>query len=423
MRPLLTVFLLALSVIPARAQEVKLTSSTLPILIVEPDGRTPDEPKVMADFRVLHRPGQRVRLTDTTALVYDGVAGIELRGATSRTRYDKKSYALETRFPDTSNRNVDLLGLGEGNDWVLHGPFGDKSLLRNALAMHLARAAGQRASATRFAELVLGGRYQGVYLVMPKIDKDWLGAEYVVKIDKRSGAETSGWRSDVRSDGARLRYQYHDPDAEDLAPHERAELRAFIGALEADLADLGADDPLPSEIDARSFADYLLLTELTKNVDGYRLSAYFQVRRDSAGALRFVAGPAWDYNLAFGNADYYDADDTSGWQVDFAQPGDPFKVPFFWPRLFGNRAFRTLASERWRALRAGPYADDALAGWLEEREAELAEAAGRNFARWDVLGEYVWPNAHIGETHAEEVAWLRDWLMARAAWMDANLAR
>jgi len=41
-----------------------------------------------------------------------------------------------------------------------------------------------------------------------------------------------------------------------------------------------------------------------------------------------------------------------------------------------------------------------------------------------VLGEYVWPNdggAEDRTSHEEEVAYLRDWLQQRTAWMDAQL--
>jgi len=55
-------------------------------------------------------------------------------------------------------------------------------------------------------------------------------------------------------------------------------------------------------IDVDSFVDYFLHTESTKNLDGYISSVYLS--KDEGGKL--TAGPAWDYNLAYGQAAYWD---------------------------------------------------------------------------------------------------------------------
>ena len=59
--------------------------------------------------------------------------------------------------------------------------------------------------------------------------------------------------------------------------------------------------------------------------------------------------------------------------------------------------------------------------YIDDQVALLAEAQERNFDRWPVLGEYVWPNNYIGNTYEEEVDFLKDWLIERLDWMDANM--
>ena len=49
------------------------------------------------------------------------------------------------------------------------------------------------------------------------------------------------------------------------------------------------------------------------------------------------------------------------------------------------------------------------------------EVQQRNFQRWPVLGQYVWPNAFVGQTFQQEVDWLKDWTTKRLLWMDANI--
>ena len=51
------------------------------------------------------------------------------------------------------------------------------------------------------------------------------------------------------------------------------------------------------------------------------------------------------------------------------------------------------------------------------------ENAERNFQRWPVLGEWVWPNQFVGSTYEEEVNYLKDWLNQRLIWMDAQISQ
>ena len=63
-----------------------------------------------------------------------------------------------------------------------------------------------------------------------------------------------------------------------------------------------------------SFIDFTLLNELAKNVDGYRISTYLHKDRDDIDPL-LHAGPIWDFNIAFGNANYCNAEQPYGWQI------------------------------------------------------------------------------------------------------------
>ena len=53
---------------------------------------------------------------------------------------------------------------------VLHGPYADKTLMRNVLGFGLAReGTGRYAPRARFCELYLNGQYEGVYVLMEKV--------------------------------------------------------------------------------------------------------------------------------------------------------------------------------------------------------------------------------------------------------------
>lgn len=179
-------------------------------------------------------------------------------------------------------------------------------------------------------------------------------------------------------------------------------------------------------IDVESFVDYLIVNEVARNNDAYRLSTFMYKDRDSDGG-RLVMGPVWDFNLAFGNIDY---------NVHPSQPlQDPFEqglmidnrftwhsVPFWfwWRRLLQDEAFVEALGTRWQELRRGVLRTENLTARIAALTAELEEPQARNFARWPVLGERVWPNLFVGRTYGEEVDFLAQWLDARLAWMDEH---
>lgn len=402
------------------AQQDPFSSSTLPIVLLDTGGEViPDEPKIMAQMRVIdHGPGVRNSVDDAPT-GYDGWIGIERRGSSS-SRFPKKQYAVETREADGSNRNAALLGLPEENDWVLHAPYSDKSLLRNALAFHLGHQTGRYASRFRFCEVVLDGDYQGVYVLLETIkddgdrvdlaDTDSLGGGYIAKLDKRTGSASGTWPSRDPVTGQFVRYQFHDPEGPELTEAQRDEIEASFDAMEAATA---AGDF--RHLDLGSFVDYVLVSEVTKNVDAYRISTYFH--RPAAGAP-IHAGPLWDYNLAFGNADYGAASRTDGFQYATPYTSDTYPIPSWLSRVVESETFQQRARERWTELRRGAWSTDALISWIDTTAARLDDAQARNFARWPILDEDVWPNAFAGGTYEAEIGYLKGWLAERLAWLD-----
>ena len=76
---------------------------------------------------------------------------------------------------------------------------------------------------------------------------------------------------------------------------------------------------------------------------------------------------------------------------------------------------------RWEELRSGPLRTDSLLQFIDDNVALLEDAQVRNFNRWQILGQYVWPNDYVGQSYEEEVDFLKNWLTARLEWMDNNM--
>lgn len=369
---------------------------------------------------------------------FDGPGAIHVRGNSSR-EYDKRSFRIELR--DRSGKDVDaaLLGMPAEADWVLQGPYSDKTLMRNHLIYALSNDIGRFAARTRFVELfVVDNRkkpsdrhYRGVYVLMDRIerDKDRIALEKIEPDDLTPPAVTGGyllkrdwWEEDDQTlktsvYGDRLLVE----DPMKLEPEQRDWLEGWFTEFETALDGPEFDNPVAGYaafVDVDSFVDHMLLVELGRTVDGYVLSTWMS--KDREGPL--TMGPIWDYNGALGNADYFQAWKTSGWHYENPEfPADNRNGFHWYERMLEDPAFRARLAERWHLHRAGPWADEAVQKHIDDARDQLVEAAPRNFERWDILGEYVWPNdegSEDRETWEEEVDYLEDWLFDRLVWMD-----
>ncbi|NUN70861.1 MAG: CotH kinase family protein [Bacteroidetes bacterium] len=180
-------------------------------------------------------------------------------------------------------------------------------------------------------------------------------------------------------------------------------------------------------LDVPSMVDFFLINELTRNVDGYRLSSYMYKDRDSKNP-KFFLGPVWDFNHGFGNSDYYEASKIEGWQLEYQATNasfmnsDEFQPPFWWKKVFDDPRFRDAAAARWLAMRKGVFATPRIHRFIDSLASHIHEAQQRNFVKWPILSTYVWPNAFIGGSYANEIAYLKTWILFRLDWIDTQLA-
>ena len=370
---------------------------------------------------------------------YHGKINIEYRGASSL-KFDKKSYSLETQDENGENLNVALMGMPEENDWVLYAPYSDKSLLRNVLTYHLARKMGQYASRTQFCELILNAEYRGIYVFMEKIkcDKnridisklrkkevagDDVTGGYIIKIDEDNGPER-GWESKVfplYQNYQPIFFQYHYPEYDEIMPEQQAYIQNFVQEFETVLVDSHFSNPetgYTNYVNLQSFIDHFIINEFAKNIDAFRRSVYLYKDKNSVDG-RLVAGPVWDFNLAYGNFEGEESDAYSpeGWM--FNQGGNRM---FWWVRMMQDELFKIHLRLRWQELRRDILKIASLFQYIDEMRELVQEAQERNFTRWPILGQKVWPNHFVGDTYQEEVDYLKQWIYERISWMDKNMA-
>jgi hypothetical protein len=173
-------------------------------------------------------------------------------------------------------------------------------------------------------------------------------------------------------------------------------------------------------IDVPSWTGFFLIQELSSNPDAYFKSMYFQKRPESRGN-RLVLGPVWDFDLAFGVADFRGARDPvwmhamnrfPGQAVRYNPPDRVPNVPHYVERLWTDSAFTMALACRWQDVRRGPLRMEALAARLDGWVGELGDALPRDGMRW---------NNPEPERYPGEIQDLKVWLGLRLAWIDQNL--
>ena len=418
------------------------TSSNLPLVYIDTYGQEiPDEPRIVAHMGIINNPSGINKLSDPFN-DYDGRINIEIRGSSSQ-MFPKKSYSIETQDEFGENLNMPLLGMPEENDWIFYAPYSDKSLMRNVLTYQWWNDLGHYGPRTKYCELFVNDEYKGIYVLTERIKRDKnrvniaklteddvsgddVTGGYIVKVDKPDGDE--GWTSVPypRYPGSKLTFfQYNYPEFDDILPAQKSYIMNFMEDFESNLGSTDYNHPqngYTNYIDVNSFIDFLIVNEIAKNIDGYRFSTFMHKAKDSDGG-KLIMGPVWDFNLCYGNVDYGSdfAWLSSGWMYTYVYEGDDWNSKiFWWKRLMEDFEFKRNLQNRWLEVRQGILSNQSITNSISSIQTYLDESKERNFEKWNVLGNYVWPNYYVGQSYEQEVMWLNNWIINRLNWMDSQ---
>ena len=328
---------------------------------------------------------------------------------------------------------TDLFGMGEAKKWTLLADYFDRTLLRNATALEAARQLGiPYAVDSVTADVYANGGYLGTYLVCesvevapgrveipdlekenetanPGLDLDSVESEYndfkdaiapgarkwtalpnspsaknnafLLELDiiRKIGDEPSGFVTS-RGQCVIIKSPEHATQAQTEAIADR--YQAFEDAL---FAEDGVNDEGRSwldYIDLQSFVDSYLLLELTMDLD-FTVSSFFFSTDGPDAVLK--AGPAWDFDMSFGN--FQDSADklrkeifTDAWQI--YRNGTQTRTIFY--RLAQQRPFFEAARARW--AEKADYFERTLPQYIGDAVARISASAAMNGCRWNLLG-------------------------------------
>ena len=241
-------------------------------------------------------PGNHVTIYGPDDEVLLEQSGVEIKGRGNTTWIPpKKPYQIKFE------KKQDLFGLGASKKWVLLANYFDATNLRNDFALTIARNAGLYGTTDgTFVELCIDGHDLGLYYLCHKAE---IGAAtlpltdeegVLFELDQPGDDEEISFVS-LKGDHFNLK----DAVSGDLAVQQKAAaiFEQKWNRFETD-AYKGRWDLISEEIDVDSFAKYYLISELGMNLDATMTSFY--IHMDGPEDI-LHAGPAWDYDISFGN--------------------------------------------------------------------------------------------------------------------------
>ena len=348
-------------------------------------------------------PGNSLTLLDADGRELLSAADVEIKGRGNFTwTRDKKPYQIKF------DKKTDLFGMGKSKKWVLLANAVDPSGLRNDVALDVAEATGLNTASGQTVNLVVDGAYVGMYYLTHKVElgKATLDLDsddaVLMEVDNINWeAEDPYFVSALAGTHVALK-DANEGDDQAILNKNLQSFQTAYNHLEAAAA-RGDVQTAVRYADLDSFARYYLISELAANADSSRSSYY--LHRDGDGDV-IHAGPAWDYDVGFGNegrwyGDAYQDPEQLWWRGPNAGTGIPIVAG-----LLQNDSFVQTVSRVWRT-EVAPAVRAEIAGY-DASAATIRQAAIRNNAHWNTRG------------FTTSATYLKSWLERRYSCLQRN---
>ncbi|MCR5670919.1 MAG: CotH kinase family protein [Butyrivibrio sp.] len=333
--------------------------------------------------------------TPKDAHVYDSLVKVKRKGHSSYS-YDKKQYKIKAVNPDGTSNKTDILGMGEGSEWIINGSMADKSMIRNYLPYRIASEidGNNMAPDSRYCEVMMeeNGKlyYQGVFLLMETISQGEKRvnideynpkntySSYIVRRDRKTSFDimlntygreadiVKGRESQATDNWIGLKYPGESKVTQETIDYITKDFSQIEKVLYTD--DESLFRVYDRYIDMRSFADYFLINEFFGNYDAGEHSTY--MHKNSGDVL--YMGPVWDYDQALNNS-----------QMEELNPDYlAFQTQTFFAELCDDKRFVRYLKKRYSTLRAQELSEEHIYDVIDETVDYLRSAQTREWYRW-----------------------------------------
>ncbi|OUV52287.1 MAG: hypothetical protein CBC73_05700 [Flavobacteriales bacterium TMED113] len=328
---------------------------------------------------------------------------MKIRGNTSLS-FPKKQFNI---IFDEKNKLNDLV-LKKN---VLISSYSDKSLLRNKIAIDLFSSFRNKNIASQYVHLIINNLYEGVYLITEHPEQqfrkqitDTISSDFLIQIDRGPFDgyllnNKNGYKIEFINDS--ILNNKHDK----IYNFEQYILNHLFEDNQRNIS-------TKYKINIDSFIDYIILNELSKNIDAYRLSTYLSFINNKV-SMDII----WDFDLSFGLANYNGGFNYEGFIIESEIKG---YIPEFWHTLWNSKIIQEKLSERYQELRKNILSNKSINNYIENLYKEIKVSAVKNFEKWEILGQDIWPNKYNFKSYKEEVNYLQDWIIKRLNYLDSK---
>ena len=382
-----------------------------------------------------------VRFRDPKGMYCDeqdsGVLQMRLRGRGNTTWNAEGGIKRPYKIKLSEHRKV--FGMKGDKDWILLADVQDPTMLRNAVALRIARMVSMPWTPKfRTAEVYFNGTYGGCYLLTEAKETD---RENKVPITVVQPGQTEGGyylEIDNKIDGDRSfrtetfnkKIKFKDPEDPDDAQYEY--ITGIVNEVERLLKERSFDPETgyQSLTDLYTFIGNYIVQELTMNVDGgMRLSTYFAKDKDTKLFMPMV----WDFDLSLGNCSYLQHDfalpvdqaGPEGWLIKIRGGSFEFgdrdgSAKSYYQYMFEDEHFVAALKERWKLVKPRldkipAYIDQMVeynklaydhnvSGGKNPRAKKSKNDPPESFTSW-----------------SEAVAYMKDFYTKRLAWLDTAI--
>lgn len=385
------------------------------------------EGTIKTDFSVIDLQKGLNSITDNPTL--SSVAEIRYRGNSSRF-FNKKSYSIHLVLEDGKENKKEIAGMSSHDEWVLNGPFLDRTLMRNYLALNVSGEIMEYAPSVRYCEVILDGEYQGIYLLMESISRG-KGRINIPKPDKKSKITSYiiRWDREGKGNQELNNYAYYTyksgisaldirfPGINQITDNKNEYITEDISKIEKNLYsyDLTSENNgYIKYIDLNSFAEYFIINEFFRNIDAGRFSTFYY--KDARGKLKTSV---WDFNNGCDN------------YIDYPQGNSGFSMinaPLF-DVLIKDKNFVDTVINKYRKLREDVLSERYLINYIDETSLWLGDSLDRNYEVWGYVFDlsnynakyYLTPVERNFTSYEESVNQLKDFIIARGNWLDNHI--
>lgn len=356
-------------------------------------------------------------------------ADVRYRGNSSL-QFDKKSLLLKFIKGKDEQREVSVFGMEEDNEWILNGPFLDKSLIRDYISLNISAQIMGYAPNVRFCEVFINGKYIGLYIMvesikrsfnkirLSKAEKNLPETSYLLRMDRyeKNNKNLSLFSNYTRATYSTFEVKY--PNSQILSQSNIDFIQKDISKFEKALYSYDYDSPVygyKNFIDVNSFVDYMIINEFSKNYDAVGYSTY--LHKDIKGKIEI--GPVWDFNNSYDNYK----------EIAYDEKGFLFPKKLWYFMLFKDKDFVNATINRYEELRKTYLNEKYLMNYIDQTIMYLGPAIDRNYAVWGYSfdttklhdEELLTPIDRNPKNYKQAVLQLKTFITKRGKWMDKNI--